>query len=1250
MSYKELSLKFQAIGQNVEQLSKFLEQNGEIISKKINDEELINKIGVFNKKYLKTKGIKRFSIPIIGKCNSGKTTFLNYLLHQRNLLEMSEDISTRFICIIRHDPSLQKPEIYDVGIDKRDTLFIKGENGDKIAKTLYNFEEGNKIEKDIEKYIKDKNKKFKSNINKNNINDYFLILKINIPLFNAPELSKYADLFEFMDIPGLSEDNNDFYLKKLFPYFIDNSKFCFFIFDAKDYHGNNPIQIFNNVISLFENKEEVCQNSIFVFNKFDLPEDKKLALNNFEKYLLETLKVPNVDYISCNSFQLLLDVFKYQNYLSYMESIFNEMKKDESNPVNYVKKKLEEDFNIEIEENLDEEKDDKINEGQKQEYKDFLKKTINTINLSAYDYYYYKQYFKKNVKHNESKEIELKIINKINNSFERIINDYINFENPKDLMEKILLNLGVENAKFDNIKFNLKKWKIVGLKQNHEIIFESLLEIAKQLNELKDHKYFEKINEEISLFTKFITREMKLRIPILGCYSCGKSSLLNSLIGNDLLPVSTEVSTNVGLVLSYVDSIENISLSKAYLNKSENIFEEYYYFSGPIKIYSKINYMKEIILLMNNAYLFKDIIVDEIIFFINKLEELSLISDNVITLINNIFIYRKEKNLIELEHWFDGLDIKLRDNLNNIYKKLTNYLNEIIKENKNKENNKYLRNSEKDSFLKLCIPIKAFDELHLSKEEKYQIELIDFPGLNSENNLLDKPILNPLIKFSNGFIFVTRCSINEGDTPDVINTIITKIGNRKMFNFSFDSILFVLTNWENSPNLNLEEKKKDINYAINSGDLSNSFISNQKLLITKFSNNFYTLFLKDKNISEDIIKLYSYLKPNIKYEVNDINFVKKLKKDLKNSFLNKIKNIEENNICIDDEFNSNKNELIKQINPSSLKSEYIEQINEVIKQYMIFKKNINHHQFYINSNAPDFFNQFMKLIKNSRKSYKQYLEKSIIYFSLYLQDKIQKINNKFIFRTAQNFIEEQEKNEKINKITNLSNNKIQLIINKIDSYKKKFEDDISNLTNSVTKKNVSNEDIQQFSGKWKENNDKIQSDIQNDIIDYASEIEEKFTIDISIEANEFEEQEKFDYFDAGHIAAHGIILGLEGVGGTISAIVAANVTAPGIGVAISAGLLIHLGICLIKYKLDRKKEKDRLIESIFNYSNKFLDNLSVFQDEIINLINREKDKIIQQINDNYLIKDLQFDKNEENKLKIIIESFVKKMADNFIIN
>ena len=73
-------------------------------------------------------------------------------------------------------------------------------------------------------------------------------------------------------------------------------------------------------------------------------------------------------------------------------------------------------------------------------------------------------------------------------------------------------------------------------------------------------------------------------------------------------------------------------------------------------------------------------------------------------------------------------------------------------------------------------------------------------------------------------------------------------------------------------------------------------------------------------------------------------------------------------------------------------------IDEMIKNYFLFKKNISQHQLYIKSNAPDFYNQFLKLIKNSRKSYKKNLEKSIIYFALYLQDKLEKINMNFIFK------------------------------------------------------------------------------------------------------------------------------------------------------------------------------------------------------------------------------------------------------------
>ena len=736
----------------------------------------------------------------------------------------------------------------------------------------------------------------------------------------------------------------------------------------------------------------------------------------------------------------------------------------------------------------------------------------------------------------------------------------------------------------------------------------------------------------------------------MGCYSCGKSSLLNNLIGIDLLPVDTEVSTNVGLVLNYTESIKDICLLKAYLNKSENIFEDYYYFTDSIKIYSKLEFMKEIIFLMNNAFLFKDVIVNVIITFINKLDTLNIISKNIIYLINDILIYKKQEYLKELDLWFNKLDKNVSEDLDKSYKNLKDYLNEIIESEKNKGKNKFLRDNENDTFLKLNVPINAFNELKLCEEEKKQIELIDFPGLNSENNLLDKATLNPLIKFSNGFIFLTKCSINEGDTSDVINSIITKIQNRKMLDFSLDSILFVLTFWENLPNLNLEEKQNDINDSINSGDLSNSFLLNQNnFLITKFSNEFYKIFLNDKNISENITKLYSYLKKDIKYDVNDIKYIKKLKKDFNDSFLCKILNKNDHNISLDNKFNITKNELINQLAPSSLTDEFISIIDEIIKKYYLFIKNIKQHKFYIKSNAPDFCNQLLKLIKNSRKSYQKNLEKSIIYFALYLQDKLEKINMNFIFKKANVFIKENDKNQKINEIKNISENSLKIISSRLDSYKQEFNNDISSLTNEVSNNKYNDKRIQTFSDKWKKKNDTFQSDIQNDIAEYASKLKEKIPMDISIKSNDFEEQQKFAYFDTGHFAAHRIALGIEGIGGAISAIVAANVTAPGIGIAIGGGILIHLTICLIKYKLKEKNEKNKLIQSIYNYSDNFIDNLNVFVDEVKNIIILERDNIINQINDNYLLEKQKLEKNEEDKLKEIIKLFEKKLYDNFII-
>lgn len=113
-------------------------------------------------------------------------------------------------------------------------------------------------------------------------------MKINIPIFNEPELAPYSNLFDLMDIPGLNETDNS-HLDDLFSLFIYNIKFCFFIFDTEQYHNSN--ESFNYAKSLFkENENNIITNSIFIFNKIDLPEDKVLALQSFKTFLKENLK------------------------------------------------------------------------------------------------------------------------------------------------------------------------------------------------------------------------------------------------------------------------------------------------------------------------------------------------------------------------------------------------------------------------------------------------------------------------------------------------------------------------------------------------------------------------------------------------------------------------------------------------------------------------------------------------------------------------------------------------------------------------------------------------------------------------------------------------------------------------------------------------------------------------------------------------------------------------------------------------
>ena len=85
-----------------------------------------------------------------------------------------------------------------------------------------------------------------------------------------------------------------------------------------------------------------------------------------------------------------------------------------------------------------------------------------------------------------------------------------------------------------------------------------------------------------------------------------------------------------------------------------------------------------------------------------------------------------------------------------------------------------------------------------------------------------------------------------------------------MIDFSFNTLLFVLTHCEELNNLNIEEKRKEINNVIYSNDVLNFNIpTNTNFLITYFSNELYKIYLKDLKISGNIVELYKYLKKSI---------------------------------------------------------------------------------------------------------------------------------------------------------------------------------------------------------------------------------------------------------------------------------------------------------------------------------------------------------------------------------------------------
>ena len=475
--------------------------------KYIDNEDIIKNIRILREKYYSYKNIKRFSIPIIGSVNAGKSTLLNYLLNLRNFLETGSDITTRFFCIIRHNINYKTPVISNITIEERDDFkynFMK----DKIL---------NKNEYNID-YIKKYNKFFSLKKNKRlKLEEkYFLLMEVDIPFFHG-EFEKYADLIEFIDFPGLNEvdlkymSENNIYFSEIIPFIQPNYLFSIFLFKLNDFSSTNFKEILINFLDVNYldciqekymktekflrkvNVNKVFKESLFVLNKrkdYDriryLSEFKDYLNKNFQEKEIYINLEENKNILETNLKTLNLELNKYNSFEDYINYSIDTM---DSDLIESIVDNLNRDFQLNLNyKNIV--KIEKINLTSSE------KEELNKINQIIFleklkDSQYKKLYtiFNENVlkmRKNVNKYDTLTEM--VKNKIKTLINDYLNIEELYYLKKKFhdyFKTKGINDLEDDYNELVKIQEKKVNLNNPKEFI-NNFDKYMKELYNLKD--------------------------------------------------------------------------------------------------------------------------------------------------------------------------------------------------------------------------------------------------------------------------------------------------------------------------------------------------------------------------------------------------------------------------------------------------------------------------------------------------------------------------------------------------------------------------------------------------------------------------------------------------------------------------------------------------------------------------------------------------------------------------------------------
>ena len=559
-----------------------------------NENKIIDSLEDFKNKYEKYIDIERFSIPIIGVIDSGKSSFLNFLLGI-NCLEMNSDITTKCVVIIRHKKDLEENEryIYPVIIKER-------------IKDYYIFEKDeSKKSEDLNKMISERNELIKNSEDIPNVEDFFLIIEAKIPLF-MKENENLGDYFEFLDIPGLDEDKKNsnsfkhshYFNEIIMPKIAGVSLFSIFIFDAGRYMGEKCPEIYKEYIDKYFPKN--FDNSFFILNKIDKLDNEEEGKKKFiDNMLVDKLKIdknnPNIhiQFLSC--LKLTSESKKYEDFFHYLEYLLiNSKDKNQTNFLVYLRAKMKEEFKLDLKTLIKEEPATKELEeinNKLQKLEQSRRRSYFQTFLKPKDYYKYSVAFNEINLKNSTKLYNLKIekykdlFNAFNKSFNNSFSIFIKIQSDESLKDKIKQMGSFIDKMANSTKEEQKKTQEYieslynGLVENSKLTidqFQNLRPIVEKLYHLsKNITAFKTLMDDFNLIEFYIQKDKKLRIPFLGGYSAGKSSILNCIIGKEILPVGNEVTTRNGIVIRNNDENKYILSETKFIPKGEYYcFEE----------------------------------------------------------------------------------------------------------------------------------------------------------------------------------------------------------------------------------------------------------------------------------------------------------------------------------------------------------------------------------------------------------------------------------------------------------------------------------------------------------------------------------------------------------------------------------------------------------------------------------------------------------------------------------------------------